>query len=315
MAAQSKLAVASTLLGGSSSSSSSFHMARSIVARLTDLYLAHRTRIQRAVYLTLLVAVVHRARNAIAEQKAASVRAAAAAASATSTKNAARAGSPGSDGVPGADATTTTTTTTTPSRKRVELDRDFFRALLRLLRIVVPGWRSPEARLLLSHSFFLVVRTLISLRVAAMDGAIVKSLVKGNGREFLARIVWWMVIAVPATFTNSMVGAECYQQCSGPCDIPLWHLSLWANCLLSQLSYHQAELSLKYRARLTQHIHDQYLSQLTFYGISALDDRIKNPDQLIAVDVAKFSNSLAELYSNLAKPLLDMVSCAAALTH
>lgn len=46
---------------------------------------------------------------------------------------------------------------------------------------------------------------------------------------------------------------------------------------------------------------------MTFYGISALDDRIKNPDQLISVDVSKFSNSLAELYSNLAKPLLDMV--------
>lgn len=74
-----------------------------------------------------------------------------------------------------------------------------------------------------------------------------------------------------------------------------------------QLSWHQAELSLKYRTRLTQYIHDKYLSKLTFYGISALDDRIKNPDQLIAVDVAKFSNSLAELYSNLAKPLLDMV--------
>lgn len=75
-----------------------------------------------------------------------------------------------------------------------------------------------------------------------------------------------------------------------------------------QLSYHQAELSLKYRTRLTQHIHDKYLSKLTFYGLSALDDRIKNPDQLIAVDVSKFSNSLAELYSNLAKPLLDVVS-------
>lgn len=48
---------------------------------------------------------------------------------------------------------------------------------------------------------------------------------------------------------------------------------------------------------------------MTFYGISALDDRIKNADQLITVDVSKFSNSLAELYSNLAKPILDMVSC------
>lgn len=47
---------------------------------------------------------------------------------------------------------------------------------------------------------------------------------------------------------------------------------------------------------------------MTFYGISALDDRIKNADQLITVDVTKFSNSLAEIYSNLAKPILDMVS-------
>lgn len=45
---------------------------------------------------------------------------------------------------------------------------------------------------------------------------------------------------------------------------------------------------------------------MTFYALSALDDRIKNADQLIAVDIAKFSNSLAELYSNLAKPVLDM---------
>lgn len=84
--------------------------------------------------------------------------------------------------------------------------------------------------------------------------------------------------------------------------------------LLVQLSYHQAELSLQYRTRLTQHIHDKYLSKLTFYGISALDDRIKNPDQLIAVDVSKFSNSLAELYSNLAKPALDMV-CSSHLSQ
>jgi ATP-binding cassette subfamily D (ALD) long-chain fatty acid import protein len=85
-----------------------------------------------------------------------------------------------------------------------------------------------------------------------------------------------MVVAVPATFTNSM------------------------------LSYHQCKLSLQYRSRLTNYIHDKYLSNMTFYGISALDDRIKNADQLITVDVSKFSNSLAELYSNLAKPILDM---------
>lgn len=46
---------------------------------------------------------------------------------------------------------------------------------------------------------------------------------------------------------------------------------------------------------------------MTFYTIGNLDDRIKNADQLITVDVNKFSHSLAELYSNLAKPILDIV--------
>ncbi|ROT35146.1 ATP-binding cassette sub-family D member 1 [Sodiomyces alkalinus F11] len=239
---------------------------RSIVAQLTSLYLDNRTRISRAVWITLFVALANRIRHAISEQKAASHRGAAAGQRDRDSRGRGAAASTGETDDP----------VKKKKKKRVELNREFFGALLRLLRIVIPGWRSKEARLLISHSFFLVVRTLISVKVAAMDGQIVKSLVKGNGREFLKRIVWWMLIAVPATFTNSM------------------------------LSYHQAELSLNYRTRLTQYIHDKYLSQLTFYGITALDDRIKNPDQLIAVDVAKFSSSLAELYSNLAKPLLDM---------
>lgn len=232
--------------------------ARGIISQLMTMYLKHRTRISRVVYITMFLALVNRVRHAVSEQKAASAR--------DEAKRAEKVGT-----------TSSSDDTEEGKKKKVEMNREFFRSLMRLLRIVVPGWRSKETQLLISHSFFLVMRTLISVKVAAMDGAIVKALVKGNGREFLTRIAWWMLIAVPATFTNSM------------------------------LSYHQAELALRYRTRLTQHIHDKYLSELTFYGISALDDRIKNPDQLIAVDVAKFSNSLAELYSNLAKPVLDMV--------
>ena len=264
---------------------------RGIISRLTKLYLANRTRISRGVWLTLLFALANRIRHAISEQKAASQR--------EETQRAARKGTvsiaAGEDEAAPADGAP-------KKRKKVELNREFFRALLRLLKIVVPGWRSKEARLLISHSVFLVVRTLISVKVASMDGAIVKSLVKGNGKEFLKSIVWWMIIAVPATFTNSMVGSSPSRR-------------VGSMLTFEQLSYHQAELSLKYRSRLTQFIHDKYLSKLTFYGLSALDDRIKNPDQLIAVDVAKFSNSLAELYSNLAKPLLDMVSHISLYSH
>ncbi|KAK4101066.1 hypothetical protein N658DRAFT_524258 [Parathielavia hyrcaniae] len=233
------------------------HTIRAIVSQLTSMYLRHRTRISRAVYIALFVGLVNRIRSFILDQRRASAREAAQ-----------RAEHGGTRSIPEGDAA--------DKSKKVGLNREFLRSLVRLLRIVLPGWRTKEMGLLISHSFFLVLRTLISVKVAAMDGAIVKALVKGNGREFLMRIMWWMLLALPATFTNSM------------------------------LAYHQAELALKYRTRLTQHIHDKYLSQLTFYGLTALDDRIKNPDQLIAVDVTKFSSSLAELYSNLAKPLLDM---------
>lgn len=230
---------------------------RGVISKFTDLYLKHRTKISRTVYLTLFFALLNRIRSAISEQKAAAIRQAES-----------RHRGPTSLAHGHGEAT---------KRKKVELNREFFKNLFKLLRICIPGWRSKEFRLLISHSLFLVIRTLISLKVAAMDGQLVSSLVRGKGKDFLVGIVWWMLIAIPATFTNSM------------------------------LSYHQCKLSLQYRTRLTNYIHEKYLSNMTFYSLSALDDRIKNADQLITVDVSKFANSLAELYGNLAKPTLDML--------
>jgi len=157
---------------------------KGIISDLTDLYLKHRTKISRTVYLTLFFALINRIRNAISEQKAASAHQLSSRKRGTTTL--------GKDNAP-------------PKRQKVELNREFFKNLFRLLRICIPGWRSQEFRLLISHSVFLVARTLISLKVAAMDGALVSSLVRGKGKDFLVGIVWWMLIAVPATFTNSMV--------------------------------------------------------------------------------------------------------------
>jgi ATP-binding cassette subfamily D (ALD) long-chain fatty acid import protein len=146
---------------------------KSIVGDLTTLYLSHRTRISRAVYLTLFITLLSRIRNAIASQKAAAAQ---------------RHKPAPVDG-----------------RKKVELNREFFKNLLRLLRICIPGWKSKELRLIISHSVFLVLRTMISLYVAELDGRLVSSLVRGKGKEFLIGLGWWMCVAVPATFTNSMV--------------------------------------------------------------------------------------------------------------
>ena len=245
---------------------------KQLFSALTDLYLTHRTKISRTVYITLSLAVINRVRNAISEQKAASLH---------QEQIRQRPGTALKDGH-------------APTRKRVELNSEFFRNLLRLLRIVIPGWRSKELGLIISHSVFLVLRTLLSLYVAELDGKLVSSLVQGKGKQFLRGIVWWMMVAVPATFTNSMVNETSMSQRPELTSI-------------FQLSYHQCKLALQYRSRLTNHLHTKYLSNMTFYSLSALDDRIKNADQLITVDAARFSNSLAELYSNLAKPILDII--------
>lgn len=156
---------------------------KTLVNDFTALYLQNRTRISRAVYLTLFVALITRIRNAIAEQKAASVRRAASLHKPATGKGEGEA----------------------TGRKKVELNREFFKNLLRLLRICIPGWKSKEFRLIIGHSVFLVLRTMISLYVAELDGSLVSALVRGKGREFLIGLVWWMGVAVPATFTNSMV--------------------------------------------------------------------------------------------------------------
>jgi len=174
MAAQSKLS-----FGGSINK----HVVQEFVRDLTGLYLKHRTQISWAIYIGLFVTLITRIRTSIKEQKSAAQQA-----------EARRRGGIGVE----SGATPT-------GRKKVELNREFFRNLLRLLRICIPGWTSMEARLLLSHSVFLVLRTLISLYVAELDGKLVSSLVRGKGKAFLGGLVWWMMVAVPATFTNSMV--------------------------------------------------------------------------------------------------------------
>lgn len=163
---------------------------RQILSHLTDLYLRNRKRISRTVYLALFAALVKRIHNAISEQKAASQRQ-------VELRKMPGTSSLGDSAGGGGDR----------RRNKVEVDREFFTKLFRLLKIVVPGLRSKELRMIVSQSVFLVLRTLLSLYVAELDGRLVSNLVRGKGKDFLFGLVWWMIVAVPATFTNSMVSA------------------------------------------------------------------------------------------------------------
>lgn len=128
-----------------------------------------------------------------------------------------------------------------------KVDAIFYQRLGVILRIVIPSMHSKEALLLFMHSSLLIFRTAISLYVAALDGKyvfqtnqhvfrviydphrIVASLVRGQSLQFLLNIIRWLLVAIPATWTNS-----------------------W-------LSYVQNKLALAYRTRLTKEVLGMYL--------------------------------------------------------
>ncbi|KAJ7785876.1 ABC transporter transmembrane region 2-domain-containing protein, partial [Mycena metata] len=167
---------------------------------------------------------------------------------------------------------------------RVAVDALFYRRLSNILKIVIPSLTSKEALLLVMHSSLLVFRTVLSLYVANLDGVIVASLVRAQPKQFFLNILRWLLVAIPATWTNS-----------------------WLN-------YIQSKLAIAYRTRLTNEVLQQYLGSeaegpegKVYYKLSNLDDRIVNADQMITNDIQKFSVHLAAIYSNLAKPVLDVI--------
>lgn len=227
------------------------------------IYGRHRRVISRSVYLATFISIIARMRGSKRKPKSAE---------------------PNQNG---------TKTVSDTKNTKVEVDRQFMLRLLKLLRIIFPKpfYKAKDFWLLVVHSGLLVLRTLLSLYVATLDGQLVAALVKGKGRSFILGLVWWMCVAVPATFTNSM------------------------------LQYLQGILAVRIRDKLTTYILNRYLplgstnKTPMYYAIHNLDDRIANADQLITADVAKFSESLAQLYSNLAKPMLDMILYSAQLSR
>ncbi|KAJ1733268.1 ATP-binding cassette long-chain fatty acid transporter pxa1 [Coemansia biformis] len=163
-------------------------------------------------------------------------------------------------------------------RGAARLDRVFLHQLRAVGRIIVPSLASKEAAIIAMHMVFLVLRTWLSVVVAELDGKIVKHLVRGQGRRFLAGLLSWFAIAVPATYTNSMI------------------------------RFLESKLALAFRTRLTQYVHGMYLDDnLSYYKMQTLGGNAASASQLITTDVARFCNRLASLLSNLGKPVLDTV--------
>ncbi|KAI8829901.1 ABC transporter transmembrane region 2-domain-containing protein [Chytriomyces cf. hyalinus JEL632] len=160
---------------------------------------------------------------------------------------------------------------------KVGVDARFMHQLRYILKIAVPQWHSKTVAIVALHTCFLVLRTWLSVVVARIDGMIVRDLISSNAKAFARSLGFWFLIAIPATYTNSMI------------------------------KYLQSKLAISLRTKMTQHIHKIYLEKKTYYKAINLDNRIDGVDQLITTDVNKFCDSLASLYSNLGKPILDLI--------
>jgi len=162
-------------------------------------------------------------------------------------------------------------------KEKPSLDPLFFRRMKRLLSVCIPSWRSKQAFLLVALLGVLYLRTMASILVAKLDGYIVQAIVSKNFDQFLKGITYWLLLALPAVGINSAI------------------------------RFLTGHISLLFRTSLVRYVHDKYMDNQTYYKIITLDGRIDNADQMITADVNKFCHALAMLYSDVSKPVMDLV--------
>lgn len=163
-------------------------------------------------------------------------------------------------------------------QKNALFSSKFLSQLTIIWRILVPKFSCKNSALLLAQCFFLIFRTWLSLIIAKLDGQLVKNLISANGRKFARDLIYWLLIAFPASYTNAAI------------------------------KYLDSRLALGFRTNLTRYIHDMYLDKtMAYYKVGVNNQEITNIDQYISDDIAEFCSSLCSLFSSMGKPFIDLV--------
>ena len=159
-----------------------------------------------------------------------------------------------------------------------KVDSIFLKNLIYFLKICIPSLRSKEFLLLIIVASLLGARSYLDLWTSDNGGKVVQAIVGRNKEMFIRRAVVDIgIMMFPMAFVNN------------------------------SLKYSIARLRIMFRRRLSYYFHDKYLKNNTFYKIVNLDSRIRNVDQLLTVDIERFCTTLSDLYSNLSKPMLDVI--------
>lgn len=163
-----------------------------------------------------------------------------------------------------------------PKSPRAQVNGEFFRQLRQLLAIGIPGIFSVESGFLLLVAAALVVRSFCDLWMIQAGTLIESSIVSMDAPLFRKRLFQFFAALPLVSIVNNI------------------------------LKYGIGEVRLRLRTNITHYLMEKYLKGFTYYKMCNLDNRIANPDQLLVTDVDKFCESCTNLYSNIAKPLLDI---------
>lgn len=149
---------------------------------------------------------------------------------------------------------------------------------------MIPSVASPEMAYMVLVALLLVARTSFDIIILHMTTSIERSIISRNRKQFQKHLLRFFLAILPVAAINSV------------------------------LKYGQTEMHLRFRHRLTSYLYEKYLAGFVYYKISNLDTRLDNVDQLLTQDIERFSMSVTNLYSNITKPILDIVIYAYRLT-
>jgi ATP-binding cassette subfamily D (ALD) protein 2 len=144
-------------------------------------------------------------------------------------------------------------------KKNPTVNKAFLFQLQKLLQIMVPSVWSRESGILTSHTLTLIARTFLSIYVAMLEGRMVKYIVRRDVRNFSFMLLRWLLVALPATFINSMI------------------------------RFLESHLAMRFRTRLVRYAYKLYFEHQTYYRVSNLDGRLENADHCNQTFPFKFS--------------------------
>jgi len=163
-------------------------------------------------------------------------------------------------------------------KKRVGLvNAEFLKKVWKLLKISIPSLFGKETFSIVVLTGLLVARTILSIYVSDLKGSWVRCIVKRDLPKFIMKLIAMTLYSIPSAMVNS------------------------------GLTYYNNLIAVYFRQNLTSYLQKEYLKTNCYYQITNLDTRIAHPDQIFATDVELWATSISNLYSNISKPLLDLI--------